>query len=120
VRGRCWLDGDRSNLDAVGPIAFERPIGADDRARELAVPTADRQVATGLGHGKTDTLAGPSPRRERPFSWTGGTAVAGGQAAADDERCDERTCGPSFHCSVIALGANGIKPVILCRERLHR
>ena len=56
---------------------------------------------------KTGTLPGPSPRRERPFAWTGGTAVAGGQAAAGDERCDERTCGPSFHGLVIALGANG-------------
>jgi hypothetical protein len=101
VRGGRWLDGDRSYLDTVGPIAFERPIGADDRTRELAVPTADRQIATGLGHGKTGTLAGPSPRRERSFFWTGGNPAAGEQAAAPDERCDEHTtCWPPSHASL--------------------
>src|SRR5436190_8114943 len=74
------------------------------------MPTSDRQMTTGLGHGETGTVAGPSARRERPFPWTGGNPAAGEQAAAPDERRDEHTtCWPPSHASFISRGAARIQ-----------
>jgi hypothetical protein len=62
---------------------------------KLAMATPDGQISPGIGHRQTGALAGPSARRERPFTGAGGNVMTAKLAAACDERRDEHTGGQS-------------------------
>ena len=74
---------------------------ADRRSRELAMATADREIACGVGHRETRPVSSPPACREGPFGWARRIADTREQGGARDERRDERTHRQSSHGSLI-------------------
>ena len=93
---RRRVDRDGANLDAVRAIDIEGAVGTDRRSWELAVSTPGRQIAPGIGDRQARALPGPTASREWPFTGAGGTAVAGEQAGARDERHDKQSSHASL------------------------